>query len=101
MTRRLDLTLRSCWRYRSTLEPKVARSNIWTTRVAPKGTPQPVIQRMNDAIAETLKSPEVVKANAAMSLNRLPSTPQEFRAFITQESAKWTERVRVSGAKPQ
>ena len=73
----------------------------WGGVVAPKGTPQPVIQRMNDAIAETLKSPEVVRANAAMSLNPLPSTPQEFQAFITQESAKWTELVRLSGAKPR
>jgi tripartite-type tricarboxylate transporter receptor subunit TctC len=73
----------------------------WGGVIAPKGTPQPIIQRMNAAIAETLKSPEIVKANAAMSLNPLASTPQEFQAFINKESVKWGEMVRVSGAKPQ
>jgi len=71
----------------------------WGGVLAPKGTPQPIIQRMNAAIAETLKSPEVIKANATMSLNPLASTPQEFQVFVNKESAKWAELVRVSGAK--
>ncbi len=73
----------------------------WGGVVAPKGTPQPVIQRMNAAIAEALKSPEVVRSNAAMSLNALSGSPQEFQTFIAKESSKWAELVRVSGAKPQ
>lgn len=73
----------------------------WGGVIAPAGTPQPIIQRVNAAIAETLKSPEVVRANAAMSLNPLASSPQEFAAFITKESAKWAEMVRTSGAKAQ
>ena len=73
----------------------------WGGIIAPKGTPQPVIQRMNAAIAETLKSPEIVKINATMSLNSLASTPQEFQTFIASETAKWAELVRASGARPQ
>lgn len=75
------------------------RAVAWGGVVAPKGTPQPVIERMNTAIAEALKSPEVVRANETMSLNPLASTPQEFAAFVASESAKWAELVRVSGAR--
>lgn len=73
----------------------------WGGVIAPKGTPQPIIQRMNAAIAETLKSPEIVQVNATMSLNLLTSTPQEFQTFIAKETAKWAELVRISGAKSQ
>lgn len=71
----------------------------WGGVIAPKGIPPDVIQKMNAAIAETLKSPEVVQANAAMSLNPLASTPENFSRFIVQESNKWSDLVRISGAK--
>lgn len=73
----------------------------WGGVIAPKGVPAEVVQKMNAAIAETLKSPEVVQANAAMSLNPLASSPQDFTKFIAQEVAKWTDLVRISGAKAQ
>jgi tripartite-type tricarboxylate transporter receptor subunit TctC len=73
----------------------------WGGVLAPKGTPPAVIQRMNAAINEALKSPEVVQINATMSLNPLASSPQEFASFTAKESAKWTELVRISGAKAQ
>lgn len=71
----------------------------WGGVIAPKGTPPAIIKRMNSAIGEALKSPDVVRANATMSLRPLASTPQEFSAFIAKESAKWAELVQVSGAK--
>lgn len=73
----------------------------WGGVIAPKGTPAAIIERMNAAIGEALRSPEVVRSNAAMSLHPLASTPQEFAAFIAKESVKWAELVRISGAKAQ
>jgi tripartite-type tricarboxylate transporter receptor subunit TctC len=73
----------------------------WGGIVAPAGTPPAVVQRMNAAIAEALKSPEVVRANATMALNPLASSPQEFTAFIGKESVKWARLVKASGAKPE
>ena len=73
----------------------------WGGIVAPAGTPAAIIQRTNAAIAEALKSPEVVRANATMALNPLASSPQDFSAFIAKESVKWARMVKQSGAKPE
>jgi tripartite-type tricarboxylate transporter receptor subunit TctC len=73
----------------------------WGGIIAPAGTPPAIVQRMNAAIAEALKSPEVVRANATMALNPLASSPQEFTAFIAKESDKWARIVKASGAKPE
>jgi tripartite-type tricarboxylate transporter receptor subunit TctC len=73
----------------------------WGGIIAPAGTPAAIVQRMNAAIAEALKSPEVVRANQTMALNSLASSPQEFTAFIAKESGKWARIVKASGAKPE
>ena len=86
--------------------PTIAESGMpnfeavaWGGIIAPAGTPKTVIQRMNAAIAEAMKAPEVVRNNATMSLNPLVSSPEDFTAFIGKESAKWSDLVRRSGAK--
>jgi len=73
----------------------------WGGIVAPKGTPDEIVQRMNQAVAQALKTPEVVQANTTMALNPRTSSPREFAAFVAEETAKWAELVRISGAKPQ
>lgn len=73
----------------------------WGGIVAPAGTPAPVIKRLNAAIAQALKTPEMERTNATMALRPLASTPEYFARFIQQETGKWAELVRVSGAKAQ
>lgn len=73
----------------------------WGGIIAPAGTPPAIVQRLNVAIAEALKSPEVVRANQTMALNPLASSTQEFSAFIAKESVKWARIVKTSGAKPE
>lgn len=86
--------------------PTIAESGMpnfeavaWGGIIAPAGTPKTVIQRMNAAIAEAMKAPEVVRNNATMSLSPLVSSPEDFTTFIGKESAKWSDLVRRSGAK--
>jgi tripartite-type tricarboxylate transporter receptor subunit TctC len=73
----------------------------WGGIVAPKGTPDDIVQRMNEAVAQALKTPQVVQSNTTMALNPRSSSPREFAAFVEDETAKWAELVRISGAKPQ
>jgi tripartite-type tricarboxylate transporter receptor subunit TctC len=73
----------------------------WGGIVAPKGTPDDIVQRMNQAVAQALKTPQVVQSNTTMALNPRSSSPREFAAFVEDETAKWAELVRISGAKPQ
>ncbi len=73
----------------------------WGGIVAPKGTPQEIVTRMNEAIALALKSPAVEQANATMSLHAITATPQQFTAFIASENEKWARIVKASGARAE
>jgi tripartite-type tricarboxylate transporter receptor subunit TctC len=49
---------------------------VWTGIFAPKGTPPDVIKRLNDAMAQAAKDPEVIKQATTMGLD----LPVEFAA---------------------
>jgi tripartite-type tricarboxylate transporter receptor subunit TctC len=73
-------------------------STTWYALFAPKGTPEPIVRRMNEEINKILRSPEFDQKMKEMGLVPLPSTPEEFRQVQLRDIEKWRERVRKSGA---
>jgi tripartite-type tricarboxylate transporter receptor subunit TctC len=73
--------------------------DAWTGMVAPKGTPEPIIAKLNDAITKGLKSTEAKTALDRFSSLPKSSTPQEFSAFIVDQEKRWGELVKLAGAK--
>jgi len=71
----------------------------WNGLVAPAGTPDAIVERLNAAINEALQSPEIKAALAKFGSEPLGGTPQEFAAFVAEESQKWSEIIRLSGVK--
>jgi tripartite-type tricarboxylate transporter receptor subunit TctC len=71
----------------------------WNGLVAPAGTPDAIVGRINASINDALKSPAIQEALAKFSSEPLGGSPQEFTAFVAAESKKWTEIVRLSGVK--
>jgi tripartite-type tricarboxylate transporter receptor subunit TctC len=67
--------------------------NVWFGILAPKGTPAPVIARLNAAIREVLANPELQKKFMGYGCIATPSTPQEFAATIGAEVPKWKSVV--------
>ncbi len=67
--------------------------------VAPAGTPRPVIDKLNKALNDALKSDEIRKRLALEGAEPLPSTPQEYAADIDREETQWAKVVKASGAK--
>jgi tripartite-type tricarboxylate transporter receptor subunit TctC len=59
--------------------------------------PAPIVKKLNAGINEALKSPEVVKRFSADGSTPKGSTPQEFRAHIGSEIAKWRKLVKAAG----
>ena len=74
-------------------------STTWYALFAPKGTPEPVLRRMNEEINKILRSPEFEQKLREMGLVPLPSTIEEFRQVHARDIDKWRERVQRSGAK--
>ena len=71
----------------------------WQAVYAPKGTPQPIVQRLNAEIIKILKMPEVAaKLTDQLGMESVGSTPEELAAHMKSEIARWAERVKKSGA---
>jgi tripartite-type tricarboxylate transporter receptor subunit TctC len=73
--------------------------NPWFGLAAPAGTPRPIIDRLNAEFAKAAKDPEVVKRLGDQGIEAASMTPEQFAAFIKSETARWTEVVKISGAK--
>jgi tripartite-type tricarboxylate transporter receptor subunit TctC len=72
---------------------------IWAALVAPAGTPDAAIGKLNEAFVKALKSDTVREQWRAMDFEPLPSTPEEFTRFMQAESKRWAEAVKISGFK--
>jgi tripartite-type tricarboxylate transporter receptor subunit TctC len=72
---------------------------FWTGVVAPKGTPAPVIERLNRVISEALRTDEMKKALGRFRVEPRAGTPQDFAKFISSESKKWADVISAAGIK--
>jgi len=71
----------------------------WYGVIAPAGTPPDIIKKLNEAFVETLKEPEVAERIRSVGAEPAPMTPEQFSAFIRNETAKWAEVIRKAGIK--
>lgn len=69
--------------------------------VAPAGLSKDVLAKLHGAIVTAMRSPELVKRLAEDGSNVVANTPEEFRALIRRETAKWTQIVKAAGIQPQ
>jgi tripartite-type tricarboxylate transporter receptor subunit TctC len=69
--------------------------------LAPAGTPRDVAKRMSEEVARIIKSDETRAKLDAMGTIPVGSTPEEFDAFITTETAKWGKVIRTAGVKAE
>lgn len=72
--------------------------SAWFGLVAPKGTPQDVIDTLNTAINEVLEMPAVIERFEGLGAAPAPMSPEEFDQFIATEVEVWGEVVEASGA---
>jgi tripartite-type tricarboxylate transporter receptor subunit TctC len=68
----------------------------WTALLAPKATPQPIIDKLNAKVVEILNMPDVKEKFASGGVSTIPSTPAELSERIKRELA--TYRVIIEKA---
>jgi tripartite-type tricarboxylate transporter receptor subunit TctC len=69
----------------------------WYGLLAPAGTPEPVITKLNAAVIESLTTPELLRRLSIIDV--VGSTPQALDSFIRAESGRWQPLIRQLGLK--
>ncbi len=71
-------------------------AGLWYGMLAPKDTPRAVINRLNTAINQVLRDPDVIAKFAASSIEVVGSTPDEFGRYVAAEIKRWGEVARAA-----
>jgi len=71
----------------------------WVGLSAPARTPREVVAGINAAVVKILQAPELQKRLRADGSEPVGSTPEQFAAFLREESVKWAKVVKFAGMK--
>jgi tripartite-type tricarboxylate transporter receptor subunit TctC len=72
----------------------------WFGIAAPAATPRPIIEKLNAAVLQALKDPEVTRRIRLVGMEPTPTTPEEFAAFLDSEIAKAEKLQNLGESKP-
>ena len=73
----------------------------WQAVYAPKGTPKPIVDKLNAEIVKILKDPGTRdKMQQTMGIEIVASTPEELTKLMQAEIPRWGALVKKSGAQP-
>jgi tripartite-type tricarboxylate transporter receptor subunit TctC len=88
--------------------PTIAESGLpnyralqWFGMVAPAGTPQPIVERLQKEIAAVLNTPAMQKRLEIEGADPVGNTAAEFGKVIKDEIAMWEGVAKAAGIKPQ
>jgi tripartite-type tricarboxylate transporter receptor subunit TctC len=69
----------------------------WNCIVAPRGTPQPVVKRLNAEIVAGFRQPDVLERLRKQSIDAVASSPEQLAAHIKSEFARYQKLVKAIG----
>jgi tripartite-type tricarboxylate transporter receptor subunit TctC len=73
--------------------------SLWYGLLAPAATPREIVAKLGDAVGRAARDPAVRAALEKQGADPVGNTPAEFNAYLKEEYARWSEVVRVSGAR--
>jgi tripartite-type tricarboxylate transporter receptor subunit TctC len=74
-------------------------ADAWNGLIAPGGTPKPVIDKINKDVVGIITQPAVREKLATQLMEVVGSTPNEFRALIDREIARWAPVIQAANIK--
>jgi tripartite-type tricarboxylate transporter receptor subunit TctC len=74
---------------------------FWQGMVVPAGTPKPIVDKLQAAIAAVAADPEVIERFKMQGVEIRNSTEAEFKAFYLDEEKVWTTLIKEQGIKPE
>ena len=76
----------------------------WTALFMPKGTPEPIVARINAAVQQAMSDPAIAKRLAEIGADLPPPeqrSPQALRQLVSAEIDKWVPLIRAAGVAAQ
>ena len=74
---------------------------LWYGVAVPGGTPVPIVQQLNAALAKILQMPDVRKTLMDQGADVQGGSTEDFAAFMRNESARWSAVVKGAGIRPE
>jgi len=68
----------------------------WAGLVAPKGTPQPVLDKLHASLLKTIALPEVREGLAKQGAEEFSGSPEDFRRFLAQDQANTVKVIKAA-----
>jgi tripartite-type tricarboxylate transporter receptor subunit TctC len=75
--------------------------SAWNGVVAPAGTPQAIVAKLNKEIATILATPETKTSFAALGMEAVGGSPQSFATFLKAETEKWAAVIKSAHIQPE
>jgi tripartite-type tricarboxylate transporter receptor subunit TctC len=73
----------------------------WTGLFGPAGLPKNIVDRLNAAVQEILKRPDVREKMLARFIEPTPSDPATFAAMVRAQLDVWGNNVKIAGIQPE
>jgi len=76
-------------------------SGTWAGIVAPAGTPKEIVDRIASEAKKALADPAMKDRLAEQGIVAVGNTPDEFRAFVAEDVARWATVIKDAGIKAE
>ncbi len=76
-------------------------SSSWVMYFAPPGTPPAIVDKVSKAVAEALRSPEIVARFNELGIIPMGKSPAETAKFLNDEVAKWGKVITQANVKAE
>ena len=74
-------------------------SGTWAGIIAPAGTPKEIVDRIAAEAKKALADPAMKAKLAEQGIVAVGNTPDEYRAFVVEEIARWAKVIKDAGIK--
>lgn len=81
--------------------PGFEQTAPWVGLLAPANTPAAIIDKLNGAMVQAIKQPEVQKRMKELGAIPVGDTPAQFREFLVKDNDRWEKVIKASGIKAE
>lgn len=74
-------------------------AGVWYAMLAPRGTPQPIVARLNEEFRKVLADPGIREFLTKAGVDPEGSTPEELAKYLRSEITKWARVIKEAGIK--